>query len=119
MGHPAGWRRRKARPPAIFPITPTESQKQLLKIVEETGGTQVDIPKGSGLSILKDSGLSRTGFLPFEAFLEEQFRPLFRVYPLIINLPQPVDKPSQLRIDLRSKKDGIHLIYQKTLFPCA
>jgi hypothetical protein len=103
-------------PYGTFPITLTESQTQLLQIVEETGGTQVDIPKGSGLSIVKDSGLSNRSFLPVETFLEEQFRSLFRVYPLIIDLPQPVDKP---RLDLTSKKDGIYLIYPKTLFPCA
>ena len=106
-------------PYGTFPITLTESQTQLLQIVEETGGTQVDIPKGSGLSIVKDSDLSKTSFLPVETFLEEQFRSLFLVYPLVINLPQPVDKPRQLRLDLKSKRDGIHLIYPKTLFPCA
>ena len=49
-----------------FPITLTESQTQLLQIVEETGGTQVDIPKGSGLSIGKDSGISTSSFVPFD-----------------------------------------------------
>ena len=106
-------------PYGTFPITLTESQTQLLQIVEETGGTQVDIPKGSGLSIGKDFGLPKTSFLPSETLLEEQFRSLFRVYPLIINLAQPIDKPRQLRLDLRSKREGIHLIYPKTLFPCA
>jgi hypothetical protein len=105
-------------PYGTFPITLTDSQTQLLQIVEETGGIQVDLPKGSGLSIGKDPGRTKTSFVPFDTFLEEQFRSLFRVYPLIINLPQPVDKPRQLRLDLRSKKDGVRLIYPKTLFPC-
>lgn len=106
-------------PYGTFPLTPTESQRQLLEVVEETGGNQIDIPKGSVPSIPKDFGLSRTGFLPVEALLEEQFGSLFRVYPLTINLPQPIEKPGQLRLDLRNKRDGIHLIYPKTLFPCA
>jgi hypothetical protein len=87
--------------------------------VEETGGVLIDIPKGSGLSIPKDSHLSKSGSLPVEAALEEQFGLLFRVYPLIVNLPQPVRKPGRLRLDFRSKKNGIQLIYPKTLFPCA
>jgi len=102
-----------------FSFQPTESQKQLMRIVDDTGGTLIDVPKGSGLSIPRDFSPSSRDLSPVESALDEAFQPLFRVYPLLIHLPQPVDKLHQLRLDLRNKKDGVHLIYPKTLVPCA
>lgn len=94
-----------------LPFQPSESQKQFLQIVNDTGGTQITIPRGSGLS--------RMAFPMVEAALDGQYRQLFHVYPLTINLPEPVDKPREWRLNLRDKKSGIELVYPKTLFPCS
>lgn len=104
-------------------LTPEElaGLQGLVDVVRATGGDIVSVVS-RGNSSHEVYMLSKEERSALGAFLRVAYREMSEFYRLDVELPRPVDKPREWKLDLvaplGSKKQDFRFLYQRKLLPC-